>query len=344
MILFALALSVLLGFAAIVIDLGLVFIEKQNFQTAVDAAALAAAQELPDTPAATKTALEYLNSNGYVDDEETDFEITFENSDQKININGSKKVDYTLAKVLGISDTTVYPVASAQGGGVGGAFNYTLFSGSTNKSLSMSGNHFEIGGSVHSNQKVELYCNMTRITGACEAVSTITAIGNNIRIGERFPNASVVDMPDFSEIAISQIQESGDVYNSSKTFSTNNVRFDKPTYVKGDLRFNCNTFMGKGIIIADGDITFSGNNLKIQNDEPVCFYSINGNINFYANSVTLDGIVYAPKGSVLFYGNEFTVNGRVVAKEVNLYCNKTEIFGGTDELSLLPSHGAKLVR
>jgi len=49
-VLFVLTLPVLLGMAAIVIDIGNLFIAKRTMQQAADAAALAAVQRLPDGP------------------------------------------------------------------------------------------------------------------------------------------------------------------------------------------------------------------------------------------------------------------------------------------------------
>src|SRR3990170_8853939 len=68
LILFVLALAVLLGFVAMVIDVGLAFQERRNAQNAADAAALAGAQELGESgsaPAAIAEATEYLADYGY---------------------------------------------------------------------------------------------------------------------------------------------------------------------------------------------------------------------------------------------------------------------------------------
>ncbi|MBI2912687.1 MAG: hypothetical protein HYY03_02065 [Chloroflexi bacterium] len=77
-ILFVLALAVLLGFVALVIDVGLAFQERRSLQNAVDAAALAAAQDLSNgepKAAAIGTALEFMNRNGYTDTESTEVNI-----------------------------------------------------------------------------------------------------------------------------------------------------------------------------------------------------------------------------------------------------------------------------
>jgi hypothetical protein len=60
----ALSLTVLLGFAALVVDVGLNWAARTEAQTAADSAALAGAAQLPDGPAAAITTVrDYLNAN-----------------------------------------------------------------------------------------------------------------------------------------------------------------------------------------------------------------------------------------------------------------------------------------
>ena len=51
--------------AALVVDLGLAMDKRRDAQKAVDLAALAAGQELPDTDAAIDVAAQYLYDNGW---------------------------------------------------------------------------------------------------------------------------------------------------------------------------------------------------------------------------------------------------------------------------------------
>jgi Putative Flp pilus-assembly TadE/G-like len=64
LVLFVLFLPVLLAFAAFVVDVGHAFQLRRHLQVAADAAALAAAQELPSTTNATTIANEYSASAG----------------------------------------------------------------------------------------------------------------------------------------------------------------------------------------------------------------------------------------------------------------------------------------
>ncbi|MCH7810676.1 MAG: hypothetical protein IH863_08855, partial [Chloroflexi bacterium] len=75
---FALALVVLLGFVSITLDVGLAFLERRSLQNAVDAAALAAAQDLANgesDEAAIAVALDYMNRNGFPDAADIDVNI-----------------------------------------------------------------------------------------------------------------------------------------------------------------------------------------------------------------------------------------------------------------------------
>jgi Flp pilus assembly protein TadG len=68
LILFAIGMAVIMGFAALTIDVGLAYREKANLQNAADSAALAGADELAATgskPAAISQATTYLQKFGY---------------------------------------------------------------------------------------------------------------------------------------------------------------------------------------------------------------------------------------------------------------------------------------
>jgi len=63
-VLFALGLIVMLGVAALAIDVGYAFYVKRSLQASADAAALAGAQSLPSPGAATATAFQYGGAEG----------------------------------------------------------------------------------------------------------------------------------------------------------------------------------------------------------------------------------------------------------------------------------------
>jgi hypothetical protein len=100
---------VLLGVAALVIDVGSWFTEQRRLQSAADAATLAAAQDLPDTTAASNDATTYAAANvsGL-----NPWTPTFPSS-STISISFSKDAPGFFSKFLGINAMTVHAHAKA---------------------------------------------------------------------------------------------------------------------------------------------------------------------------------------------------------------------------------------
>ena len=114
-VLTVLSLAALLGMAALVLDVGSWFREQRDTQAAADAAALAAAQALPDAPGtAGSLAVEYVDKNGG-----GAHTITF-SSKNVANDTVSVGVERTtlgfFAKVLGVESVQVGAKATARSG------------------------------------------------------------------------------------------------------------------------------------------------------------------------------------------------------------------------------------
>jgi len=337
----ALAFTAIMALCALTIDFGLVVAEKSRLQNALDAAALAAAQELPDTREAAEVAREYMVKNGY---QASDITITFADSNKTIRLKATKTVKYYFAKVLGKDEVTLSPQAAATCGRIGGAFDYVLFSGSTTSVLALNGSNFYIGGSAHTNYNLAMNGSKQTITGACEAVGELYINGSNISIGERIAHAPYVEMPDFFDEIKRAAEEAGQAYNGTKTFNGSNIDVaDAPIYVNGDLHINGSNFSGKGVVLVTGNITFNGSNLNHTGDDAICFYSKNGDITINGSHAELNGIVYAPNGRINMNGSNQTIYGRVIGKEVGFNGSNTKIIGGGNELESLPSSYVKLI-
>ena len=111
LILFVLALGVLCGFVAMSIDVGLILQERRQLQNAADAAALAGAQELPDSPAvAVAVAQQYAEAHGV---DLTDPGYTFVATTPylgdpgKIEVTISHDVGFIFGRVLGLDFANV---------------------------------------------------------------------------------------------------------------------------------------------------------------------------------------------------------------------------------------------
>ena len=118
---FALVLAVLCGFVALSIDLGLILYNRVDFQKSADAAALAAAQELPDAAGAVAVAEQYLGANGFdITDPDHSYEITtpYQGDPNKIEVKISGDVAFLFGRVLGLDFVNV-PARAVGGASVG---------------------------------------------------------------------------------------------------------------------------------------------------------------------------------------------------------------------------------
>ena len=105
----ALSLTVLLGFCAIVTDVGLLYAKKVHLQNSVDAAALAGVQELPNNPDDAKDiAIDYATQNGV-----SSVDVTFEANNAKIIVQTTQQVPTFFARIWGINEEQISVTAKA---------------------------------------------------------------------------------------------------------------------------------------------------------------------------------------------------------------------------------------
>jgi len=106
-----LLMTAIMGVAALVTDIGMVYAERVKLSNALDSAALAAALELPGNGGqAIAVAKDYLQKNG-VDPAETT--ITLGTGNKSIKIEGTKNVKHLFAQVIGIESSDVHARAMA---------------------------------------------------------------------------------------------------------------------------------------------------------------------------------------------------------------------------------------
>lgn len=364
LILVVIAMTMLCGVAALVIDVGRVSVSQGQLQNAADSAALAAARELPSATNASIAAKKYAGYNGVLS-ANTTATTPYNGNANRVEVVCKETVDYTFAKVIGLNNTEVSARAVAEKGGIsGGPFGYTLFSGSTNGTLTMNSYDFTVGGSLHSNANVALNGTLQTITGNAEAVKNFTLNGYNQTIGDTLQGATItlngsnmhvaktlsvaaadITMPDFSAEAINEATASGTVYNSSKDFSGYDISVDTNIYVKGDITVNATKFTGKGIMVATGSIYLNGYMMSNATGSSVCMFAnkSGGQIVINGTGITINGILYAPFGSIIINGYDITINGRIIAKDITINGTKIKIISGANDLACLPGGTIVLV-
>jgi Flp pilus assembly protein TadG len=116
-VLMVLALVVLLGMSAMVLDVGSWFRDQRRLQGTADAAALAGAQQLPGSPSGAQTmALNYANQNGG-DVLGSDITVgTLYQPDDIIDVTAKKNSPGFFSSVLGIMNANITATARARVG------------------------------------------------------------------------------------------------------------------------------------------------------------------------------------------------------------------------------------
>lgn len=111
-VIFALSLVVLLSSVSLVTDVGMMTFHRAKLSNAVDAAALAGAQELIyHTGNAANTVNKYIQKNGY---STAQVDISFEDDNTSIRVNASYDVQFTFARLMGFDSGNVSVTAKGK--------------------------------------------------------------------------------------------------------------------------------------------------------------------------------------------------------------------------------------
>jgi len=357
LVLIALLMVVVMGFAVFGTDVGVLYSTKTHMQNAADAAALAGAQELPDDKSKAKnTAKYYAELNGA---EKADTVVTtpYKGDPDKIEVVCKKNVRYSFARILGFTDSNVISRAVAEKSHMaGGPFDYALFSGSKDEELSLTGGELHVTGNIHTNNKFQLGGMDNKVEGKIKAVNEIeingkknkittiaecqapVIINNNGKIDNTiYSMVPHINMYDFSDLVEAAAADAGEVYYGDQTWDGKDMTIEHSVYIDGSLTVTGKNFTGKGTILVAGDIIFDGKNLEMSG-ESICFYSL-GDITITGKDAKLKGLLYAPNGIISFSSKDITVYGRIIAKEITFNSSGLRVYAGEDDLAGLPGIG-----
>lgn len=113
MVIVTVAVVVLVSFSSLVVDMGHLFLVRHRLSNALDAAVLAAGQELPDGYGGAPAVAEaYFNSNGV--ESAVLSSVNISDDRRTVTASGYVNVNYFLAGVLGMTSTTVDGTAAAR--------------------------------------------------------------------------------------------------------------------------------------------------------------------------------------------------------------------------------------
>jgi hypothetical protein len=294
MVMVALSMVVILGFAALGIDLGKAYSTKVEMQNACDLSALAAATSLPEANATKQVAEQYAELNGFDKD---DVEVSIIDGGEKVEVKISQDVKTYFAGVIGFKEVPVSCKAVAAAG-ESEAKDYAIFSGTT-AFFGLHGNVTIPDGDIHANGKGD-------ITGALNINNGVIELpgwnNTNLPPGnyDTYVDAdNYIDIPDYSEIISKKIRTVDD-----EGYTVINGYFQNSEYAKSHLK--------------DGVLT-------INSDEKVYIKSW---VNIWPGS-GIDSIVVngTLKVDGLGIGVPITVNGSMVVKSTPNFGGKTVING-----------------
>ena len=357
----ALSMTMILGFTAFVVDYGQMANKRRLLQNAADAAALAAAIELPaDTGLAINrgrnAALSYAGANG-VSDTGTNVTVSHP-STSEVKVEVKQQVPLSFAQVItGKKEAVVKASATAKKTEGSSDFKYAMFSGS-GTSIGTTiywGDNSYVIGDMHSNSNMRVQ--NTIITG------TATAVGINYDEVIITPHAPSVTPPDFAGFLAGKdivtlthaevlsfapnpwdigYYSSGGKYVysfhvdgildsilSAPQYSGKFVRIDGSLTLNngsGDLPYG-NLIVSKDIVI-NGTYTGSGDPYP---PGMTCLISETGNITFNNKIGKVAGLFYAPAGTVTLNGIETMMYGKIIADKI--ICNNGIKIDGTYDIS-----------
>lgn len=361
-ILVALSIAMLCGVAALVVDIGMVSVQEGQLQNAADAAALAAARDLPSASTAKSTAVKYAGYNG-VTAANTVATTPYSGNANRIEVVCKKTVQYTFARIFGAQSIEVSARAVAEkSSGASGPFGYAVFSGGDTLLLGMHSSSLNITGSVHSNFSLLITGSTQAISGNVEAVNSLSCYVSSLTIGGlaqgasidiqgssiNAPNrlttpAAVIGMPDFSAEIKTAAAAAGTMITGNKDFWGTNLSASTPIYVDGKVEVAGSTFTGAGTICATGDIKMSGSMLKASSSTAVCLYSVNGDINLSTSNLEIYSTLYAPHGSINIHASNINIYGRVIAEKILITGSNVNIISGSSDLGFLSGGTIALV-
>jgi hypothetical protein len=305
-VLFVVILPVMIGMAGLVTDVGYWYVSKRQAQNAADAAALAAANELPNAFTADMVGRTYVNYN--VTGSTTTVTAPYSSDPNKVEVKVKISREAFFSRLFGVG--TVAINARAVGTKKGGALPMAIYNHSSDCAggfLKMNGQNFHINGHVHTNGMVEVDGQQSpapdNIDGltysgtgpACEPKINDTR-PNRVQATQA-PSRSWPIYIDFN----SYVPATCDVISTAPTLTYNHALHNNKVVCAQDFKFSDDNTTATITVFATNKIEVDANHLVF--------------------TPKLDGILFASRGAP---GDVFTINGNnstfsgVIFNEFNL--------------------------
>lgn len=319
----AISMIALIGFTALVVDVGSMTNERSLLQNAADAAALAGVVQNGFTNQEA-IAKQYAMANTK-DVKLEDITVTqLANGDLRVEIVKDSKAFFS--QVLTGSNTNrvaAYAVATKEE--VLNVANVAIWA---QQNLSLTGNNFTINGNVYAynyqdytpeNDHVDIFdANGIKIPAYSTANKTIPDYSylltapNTVKVSKELLNGKKNKKK--YEIDDEVIRRLKSTYPENTIFYFEDTEVDSELVIKKEeLTIN---------VITNGDITFNGSGETVNT---MILYTTNGDITFNGSSPDLRVLLYSPTGTITFDGAKVELSGSAVAQHVTSHGSGTTV-------------------
>jgi len=344
----AIAFVALAGSAALVIDLGGLSLAAQRCQDVADAAALAAANQLPDTTRAAASASDIVAANSadssrpVVLDPTSDIVYfgpgesvsgygVLQQGEHAVRTTTHVEVAYTFGRILGIEGATATRSATALSVSEGGDSTCIWANAELDSSLIFPLDIIEVSGLVHSNGAINVSGESVVFHSVVEYNRYLNDTADNTVYEQGHRTCDVAPYPiDYTEHDFGLFDQIiyGDWSPHSDSLTVSGV-----IRVYGSVNTRVDTFIGNNCtIIADGNISIAGEApVMTPALHDVVLFSLYGDINTTADGTQIDGIVFAPNGHIDYLGD-----GQRVA---SLIGNTVSLHGDSCDVVAVPGIG-----
>jgi len=328
LVIFVLFLPVLIGFAALVLDVGNWYVQKRFVQNAADAAVLAGAQDLPNTSAAQAQAQDYVTKNGG-----GITNVTFPTS-TKIRVTVTRNVPTYFAKVFGLSSVNVAAKAVATRFS-DGAGSLTFAKSTLCDALKINGANSTFTGAMVSNGGIDAKASNTGEHLVWSDVAPLACLNLHggdsgwTRIERAPPRDWPVPMPTLSP-AVNPTSVNGvPCINQPPptNLTVSSVLAPGVWCANKDIKIQCTSCTINNVALVGQTITWSTRFGRITANQSIypqygglLFYAYgDGGINMSGSDNSWSGGIFVPNGSAHLNGGNGTVlTGYVEAQTIDI--------------------------
>ncbi len=350
LILFVLALSVLMGMVAMTVDVGLILHERRSLQNSADAAALAGAQELDNSPAAAiAMAQQYAVANGVdLTDPEYTFVATtpYQGDPDLIEVQVSRQKGFIFGRVLGLDFVNVPARAVAKATVVPSTSGtYAILALDTTcqsaEQLLIPGSSSVFTGAVHSNSDLQVSGSNNTFNGAATYSCDVLVGGQNNTFTSSPAKAQIVSLAQnytYSDFPCTYTFTKGvNLQSHNEVWVGNNPtskQLKDGVYCSTqDIQLGGQKITGNVTLVAAGEVKISGSdfNLTPYYEDILAFSAASSGsaIDMSGSGGSWTGLIYAPDGAVKLQGsNNLSVSGSVVADRVIISGSNFSITSG----------------